>query len=450
MGQVEAKEASAREPPPGHQVSLDGIKAKVVAVNVEGLNRTKNDVVMQNVKELFSVGQFQELALASHEVRNKLLEMGCFNKVEIEIDTSETGSKDYVVTFNVEELKRVTGSINTLLGDNEGSLMTGLKLPNCFGRGEKLQAEYSYGTKKSNSFNVSLIKPLFGIFKSNLTGNVYQAAVESPASGFKELNRGVLADLSFVSGPQVVHNLQYEAVWRNISCLSKSTSFDVRGQSGHTLKSSLRHILNVDRRNHPIFPTEGTLFRLSHEFAGLGGNVGFFKSEADVQVNLPLTDDISLQASLQAGLMKPLNDNKTITISDRFFLGGPLNIRGFDHRGVGPHSHGNSLGGTNYWSTGLHLYAPLPFRPGLGGFGDLVKTHLFMTAGNVGSFWLSGNIQRDLDNITQGTRLSYGVGIAVRLAWMARVELNYCIPLKFERGDKVYPGLQFGIGVNFL
>ena len=36
-----------------------------------------------------------------------------------------------------------------------------------------------------------------------MKGNVYQAAVESPASGFKELNRGFLADLSFVSGPQV-------------------------------------------------------------------------------------------------------------------------------------------------------------------------------------------------------------------------------------------------------
>ena len=30
---------------------------------------------------------------------------------------------------------------------------------------------------------------------------------------------------------------------------------------GHTLKSGIRHILNVDRRDNPIFPTEGTLFR---------------------------------------------------------------------------------------------------------------------------------------------------------------------------------------------
>ena len=32
---------------------------------------------------------------------------------------------------------------------------------------------------------------------------------------------------------QVVHNLQYEAVWRNLSCLNKASSFAVREQAGH-------------------------------------------------------------------------------------------------------------------------------------------------------------------------------------------------------------------------
>ena len=48
--------------------------------------------------------------------------------------------------------------------------MTGLKLPNLAGRGERLQADYTYGTKKSSSFNISLLKPLRGLLKSNLSG----------------------------------------------------------------------------------------------------------------------------------------------------------------------------------------------------------------------------------------------------------------------------------------
>ena len=62
------------------------------------------------------------------------------------------------------------------------------------------------------------------------------------------------------------------------------------------------------------------------------------------------------------------------------------------------------------------MHKPLFSRPGQGGFGDLFKTHMFMTAGNVGSFWLSGDVQRDIDMLTQDFRLSYGkIYIDVRI-----------------------------------
>ena len=100
MGQVEAKEAfpSSR---PEETIPLDSIRAKVVSVSVDGLNRTKNDVVMDTVKDLFSVGDFEELVLKSQQVRGKLQDLGCFSNVGIHIDTSKTGEKDYSVTFEV-------------------------------------------------------------------------------------------------------------------------------------------------------------------------------------------------------------------------------------------------------------------------------------------------------------------------------------------------------------
>jgi len=44
---------------------------------------------------------------------------------------------------------------------------------------------------------------------------------------------------------------------------------------------------------------------------------------------------------------------------------------------------GDYLGGEGYWAGGLHLYTPLPFRPGKGGFGDLFRMHFFLNAGNL-------------------------------------------------------------------
>lgn len=86
---------------------------------------------------------------------------------------------------------------------------------------------------------------------------------------------------------------------------------------------------------------------------------------------------------MAAGLMKSISDDKQISVCDMFHLGGPLSLRGFKSRGIGPKSGEDALGSLCYFSGGLHLYTPLPFRPGRGGFGELFRTHLFVNYGNV-------------------------------------------------------------------
>lgn len=487
MGNVQAREQehisesvsdhAAREG--GVQVSLDGIKAQVVKVHVEGVARTCEELVMGNVRPIFRVKQFEELIFTAQDIRNRLQSLGCFSDVDIHVDTSkEGGDSDYEVTFSVKELKRMVGSVNTLVGNQEGCVMLSGKMTNLLGRGERFQVDYSYGSKRSSNVNMSLSKPIHSLgYKESSMPNTYsiptvttsgfQHSAEFLPSGYKELLRGFLVDFSFLSAPQVAHSLQWEGIWRELNCVNRSTAFAVREQCGHTLKSAIKHILTVDRRDNPIFPSEGSLFRLSQEFAGLGGDVGFFKNEVESQVNLPLwttTDpatgetfsDIVLQGTFNCGLLKRLtsgDDNKVVTIADHFFLGGPLNVRGFEMRGLGPSSEGNALGGLMYWAAGLHLYTPLPFRPHRGGFGELFRTHLFVTAGNVlGNFDLtrSPSFSRSIDEATHNFRLSYGIGLALKLGGIARVELNYCIPILAQRGDRPAPGLQLGVGVNFL
>jgi len=51
-----------------------------------------------------------------------------------------------------------------------------------------------------------------------------------------------------------------------------------------------------------------------------------------------------------------------------------------------------------------------------------------------------------LDNM----RSAYGMGIAVKLAERARIELNYCVPVRRQNTDKVLNGFQFGIGYEFV
>ena len=105
MGQVQAKEAGSvtASGPASDEIPLDSIRAKVVSVEVDGVVRTKNDVIMDTVQDLFKVEDFQDLVLTSQNVRGKLQDLGCFSNVAIHIDTSSTGIKDYVVTYQVKK-----------------------------------------------------------------------------------------------------------------------------------------------------------------------------------------------------------------------------------------------------------------------------------------------------------------------------------------------------------
>lgn len=69
------------------------------------------------------------------------------------------------MTFNVKEFRRLTGGVSTHVGNNEGALLVGMKAPNIFGRGERVQVEYTHGTKKTSNFNIAFIKPFRGIHR---------------------------------------------------------------------------------------------------------------------------------------------------------------------------------------------------------------------------------------------------------------------------------------------
>ena len=150
--------------------------------------------------------------------------------------------------------------------------------------------------------------------------------------------------------------------------------------------------------------------------------------------------------------MRPLQKIESVTcINDRFFMGGPLTLRGFQLYGVGPHSGGNTLGADCYWKGAVHLYAPLPFsRRGSGGLPQYLRTHLFANAGNIGNFDFSDDRFKNINLLVNSLRYSVGLGLVLSIGHMARFELNYCLPFAAQNGDQVTPGLQFGIGVNFV
>uniref|UniRef100_A0A1B6D716 Bacterial surface antigen (D15) domain-containing protein n=1 Tax=Clastoptera arizonana TaxID=38151 RepID=A0A1B6D716_9HEMI len=453
MGTVHAKNIQSNYSEEDQRtLYLKGIKARVDRVHVDGLIRTKNDIVQECIKDVFTATNFDEVIRKSDNVRMKLDSLGCFQNIRIHIDTNKASETGYEVTFLVQELNRIKGSVNTMVGgNNEGSVVIGLKTPNLFGRGESIHGEYSYGSKKTQMFNVTYVKPLIPKLNATISTSVFQNEQEWSVSGYKLTNKGLLADLMFFSLQNLKHNLQWEGTLRDLTVGHRFASFEVREDAGSTLKSSLRHILTFDTRDTKIFPNSGYLAQLTTEFAGLGGNVGFLKNEGLIQSNIPLFSDIVLQGTLSGGVLTPSSSSdKKVIVCDNFFLGGPLSVRGFQVRGIGPVSDGSFVGAKTYWSGALHLFTPLPFRPGAGGLGELFRTHFFANAGNIVNLEKVSNTQDLFKRMTEETRLVYGVGLAIRFGQVARLELNYCFPVVFKDTDSVVKGVQFGAGIHFL
>ncbi|XP_046364169.2 sorting and assembly machinery component 50 homolog [Haliotis rufescens] len=456
MGTVHAKEpewtGSMQDSQPGteRELSFEKIPVKVCRIVVDGLGRTKNDIIVNEVQPIFEANNFQDMVRISHDVKTRFERLGLFKNISISIDTCKDVKKvGYEVTFGVHELRPVSGGINTLIGYNDASLLFGLRLPNLFGRGERVQGDYTHGTKQSRGYHLTFNKPLNGNPDMVFGTTIYQNHGEYPWSGYKETDRGVALDITF---PTIFgsHSIKWEGVWRDLRALSRTTSFAVREQAGHSIKSSVQHLFVRDKRDDPILPSRGSLLKLTQEYAGLGGNVQFAKQDVEYQFNQSLAWDTVLQVSLAGGILKSLDPKHEVKVNDRFFLGGPLTLRGFSLKGVGPHSDGNALGADAYWLAALHMYTPLPFRPGKGGFGELFRTHFFINAGNIGNISLNSDIRENFCHMAETFRWAYGGGIVLRMGRVARMELNYVIPMQAQRGDSINAGLQFGIGLTFL
>ncbi|XP_012170427.1 sorting and assembly machinery component 50 homolog isoform X3 [Bombus terrestris] len=437
-------------------IDLHSVKAKVDRIHVDGLRRTKDDIIKAQVTELFKAEDFYDIILRAYKVREKLQGLGCFGNIGIYIDTSQgphATPEGVEVTFIVHEMRRLTGGISTMVGNNEGSVIIQGKAPNLFGRGERLQMEYSYGSKSSTNISISAVKPFIGSWHHKvLTGSVFNTSNRFPWSGFSQCDKGLLLDIAFnTDGAGILkHNLQYEATYREIIS-SKQASFRVREQCGPNLKSALRHICSIDKRDSLIFPTMGSLVQFSTEVAGLGGDIGFVKNELIMQTNWTPHEYATFQLGFQSGLLRGISNDMKINIADQFFLGGPLNLRGFDMRGCGPRHDGNSIGGDVYWALALHLYTPLPFRPGRHGFGDLFRLHGFINGGNVSNFTFkfANDYKENMKIFKENVRCAVGGGIAMKLGDIARVELNLVMPLLFVRSD-VLQQFQFGLGLQYL
>ncbi len=108
-----------------------------------------------------------------------------------------------------------------------------------------------------------------------------------------------------------------------------------------------------DNRRTLLFTRQGNRTSWDNEIAGLGGDVNYFKTELRTAHFIPTFDTLEQSLSIVArtGSVTPWGNSDEVPFYDRFYLGGPETLRGFDYRDIGPRDpddESESIGGNSY------------------------------------------------------------------------------------------------------
>ncbi|GBG33292.1 Sorting and assembly machinery component 50-like [Hondaea fermentalgiana] len=477
-----AEDAAAEAGAAGQYVGLDdpifSVPLRIRRVNVVGLSRTRRSVIDAELAEARRGRTVREVSTGIMNALKSLKEVDSFEFVEVYCDVAANRRKKRGrpgqaeltdITVKVREKRMVQLKAETYVQGtgSEGGVETALSLNNPVGYTEKINAAWSYGTKSSASARLEVQKPRFRGLNASLDVSASHSTVSRAIySSYDEKIQGAQAVLRHNSGR---HEIGAGCFWRDVMPVrSASNQYEfaasglILAQAKPSLKNSIFYTFTQDRRDNPFGPSRGSFLQFRTEFAGMGGDAHFAKGEVKVQQFLPLFADvisgIALGFTFQAGVLCPLATPRSASpdklpgvgasthICDRFWLGGPLDLRGFNHKGAGPRTSpnrpgaqgGDSLGGDATWRLGTNL--TLPFPHGLLHAAG-VRCHLYANAGNLCAW------ETSFRSLVHGMRAAVGAGIVFPTA-VGRIEANYSFVLRANSRDQ-QKRFQLGLGVDF-
>ena len=176
----------------------------------------------------------------------------------------------------------------------------------------------------------------------------------------------------------------------NITDLADDT---IKQLEGTNITSSVNVAIGYDSRDRAFNTTEGSKHRLSFEYAGLGGDVGFNKYTAETGWYFPLFKGLIGFIRGKGGVVDENDDEKILPDYEKFYLGGINSIRGFDYRGIhltNVSSDGveTKVGGTKMAQFNVEVIFPISPENGVMGV-------VFFDAGNVyGDSFELGDLRR--------------------------------------------------------
>ena len=502
----------------------EGTRAYIERINIKGNYRTRDYVIRRE----FDIGEGDPYnrALVDRAER-RLKNLNFFKNVKI---TNEPGSAPDRVVINVEVEEQSTGDFSIMGGysTSDGWLgQVSVQERNLLGTGRFAKAALTYG-QYTRGIELNFAEPYFldtrssmglDLFAKQTIANSYLSYGTESYGGTLRWGLPIREDFAVqlryslytqkITLPNYLNDCNNlspdfantfptpEAIIASTAQLGALTAYNpaftnagaagtaqncfglgqaslpvrVELANGATLTSALGYGLTYNTLDNNKNPTNGVYFSFGQDVAGLGGDVSYLRTSADMRTYYEVVSDLVGVLHLQAGDITGLGGQEVRMLDD--FKMGPNLVRGFQPAGIGPRditvgTTNDNIGGTMYWGASLEFQYPFYFLPKDAGF----RGAIFVDSGSVWGYKAetqspaTGEVNGLV--VTNGTTppgnsficqcgMQYADGPAIRMS--AGASLIWESPFGPLRFDFAYPFLKqsydrtqffaFGGGAHF-
>lgn len=417
-------------------------RAYVRRIQIEGNNRTRDEVIRREFRQLESAWYDSDKIRLS---RDRVDRLGFFT--EVRIDTQEVPGAPDQVDLVMTVVEKPTGNLTVGAGYSQSeklSLLAGIQQENVFGTGNYLGLNVNT-SKFNRQLVLSTTNPYFTDDGVSRTLDVYYRTTrpfDAQDGDYRLVTPGaaIRFGVPFTETDTVYFGIGVEQTKIEPGNRMPVAYNDFIAQFGD---SPLSVPVTVgwarDERDSALVPSSGTLKRLNGEL-GIAGDTRYVKGSAQYQQYLPLNKKFTLAFNAEAGWAKGLG-GKPVPLFKHFYGGGLGSVRGFESGTLGGTSAivGSAdrayLGGTKMVLLNTELIAPFP------GAGNDRTLRLF-------GFFDIGNVYAPEQKFRAADlRASAGIGVS----WISPVgplRIAFAKPVRKQTGDKTQ-SIQFSIGTAF-
>ena len=405
-------------------------KVLVNRINIQGNSITEEKIIRNNL--ILTEGDYLSLSKIKKSIDN-IKSKQLFSKIDYKIEDSE---KNNSKNFNLFVKEQPTGNISAGVGyGTNGGLFEGsINERNFLGQGINLNFTGRFATEKvTGVFNYN--DPDFKGSNKEFNYSLYSEVDDYVNSGYQNKKVGTKFGTKYEIYDDLYFRPNISLGYEKLDTDSTASTL-LKTREGKFTTTSLGYNFSSDLRDSKFNPTSGSIIFFDQDVAFLFSDVptvqtvigGVFYKEL-------INENFVGSAKIKLGNVVAF-DNKNVKLSDRFFT-GTSDLRGFDHRGIGPTDGGDHVGGNNLAIIGLKTTFPNPIP-------DVLRptSYMFYDIANIWGVDYS-------DSISDSSKIRSSIGIGIDITSpVGPLTFSYGVPISKLSTDKEQRFL-FNLGSSF-